>query len=183
MVVRRAPFLLIAVIFAGCRPAPSAISPAPTYAASPVPVAQSAPAASAPESHKGLPDPTITPGERTPQSHKAAKLDPETVKSVISAYGAKPGDIRTEVVRLIPAELGGTDGLKNLFLTTPWFADLKSRLDKQLVDLVKSGQITVDQAETDLTSNWVRATHKHYVRNYGAGDKEDARKIEDSNRW
>jgi hypothetical protein len=105
------------------------------------------------------------------------------MKKVKEAYGALPGDIRSEVVRLIPPELGGTDNLKNLFLTTPWFAGLKSRLDQKLIGLVRSGQITLEQAETDLTSNWVRATHKHYVRNYGAGDSAAARKIEDNNRW
>lgn len=114
---------------------------------------------------------------------KATRPDPSVVRKVLEAYGATPGDARTEVIRLIPAELGGTNGEKNLFLTTPWFADLKSRLDAKLVHLVKSGQIKVEQAESDLTGNWVRATHKYYVRNYGSTDSAAARKIEDSNRW
>ena len=180
MVARWVPVALVAL--AGCKAGPNAVSPAPTYAANTAAVSQSA-GPEAPEPHRGLPNPAITPGERTPQANKRGALNAEVVKKVKEAYGAQPGDVRSEVVRLIPPELGGTDNLKNLFLTTPWFAGLKSRLDQKLIGLVKSGQITVQQAEADLTLNWVRATHKHYVRNYGAGDRAAARKIEDTNRW
>ena len=55
---------------------------------------------------------------------------PEEVKQqVFAAYGLAPDEHVKQAIRLIPAALGGTNGPKNVFPVTPWFAGLKARLD------------------------------------------------------
>jgi hypothetical protein len=148
--------------------------------------AQPAPAGTGlnPLVRKGLPDPLLTPGhfqEGTRGADAAIPLD--TQAEVLRAYGVTAGDGQYVVLRLIPTALGGTDAPKNLFVTTPWFADLKERLDSRLTALVTARQISAAHAREELTRNWVQAVHGYYVRNYGHGDKEAARRKEDELRW
>jgi hypothetical protein len=149
--------------------------------------AQQAPAVTGlnPLVRKGLPDPLLTPGHF--QEGAAVPADApiplDTQVEVLRAYGVTAGDTQYVVLRLIPPTLGGIDAPKNLFVTTPWFADLKARLDSRLTELVTARQISADHAREDLTRNWVQAVHGYYVRNYGHGDKEAARRKEDELRW
>jgi hypothetical protein len=133
---------------------------------------------------KGLPFPPLTPGERLPTPRLDGPISKAAKQKVFANYGIGPGDALSYVViRLIPVELGGTDNPPNLFPTTPWFADLKSRLEKRLVELVKTGQLSVEQAELELKDNWVRATHRYYIRNYGIEDPDKARQKENELKW
>lgn len=131
----------------------------------------------------GLPKPELTPGERSPQPTIGIAVPEDVRKQVFKAYGIPAEDTLHVPVRLIPAAFGGTNGPKNVFPVTPWFAGLKARLDEFLIDQVRSGKMTPAQAEAELTSNWVRSCHIHYIRNYGETDAEKARKTEDQNRW
>jgi hypothetical protein len=169
--------VLLASVLTGCKPAST--SPAP---AAPPPAPAIA-AATGQGDHKGLPDSALTPGERSAKPNKRVSINPAVAKKVLESYRIAPGDPRSEVCRLIPPELGGTNNPANLFVTTPWFAGLKARLDEKLVQLVASKRITPEQAEADLKTNWVKASHKYYVRNYGEGDAATAKKKEDSLRW
>ncbi len=180
--------VIVLIAFSGCKSNPTGVSPAPAPPAAPVtsPGLPSSSDASAPPQaadRKGLPDPALTPGERDSKPHKRSNVPPAAQKQVLDAYGVPPGDTRFVVCRLIPPEIGGTNNTPNLFATTPWFANLKARLDSKLVQLVNSKQITPDQAVADLKSNWVKAAHKHYVRNYGEGTKAGAKQKEDQLRW
>ncbi len=137
---------------------------------------------------KGLPFPPITPGERIPVGGPnywlEAPITDEVKQKVFSAYGIGPVEAQSYVIiRLIPVELGGTENPANLFPTTPWFHGLKSRLDRRLVELVKGGQLTIQQAESELKDNWVRASHRYYIRNYGIDDPDKARQKEDQLKW
>ena len=149
--------------------------------------AASAPAAvietKAPEPKVGLPKPELTPGERSPKPSIGIAIPDDVKTQVFKAYGIPDGDTLHVPVRLIPAAFGGTNGPKNVFPVTPWFAGLKARLDAFLIDQVRSGKMTPAQAESELTSNWVRACHLHYIRNYGETDAEKAKKTEDQLRW
>ena len=186
MAIIRGAALMILAFMAGCQSkgggaasAPGTPAAAQTGIASPGPAAVSA----EPVRSKGLPDPKLTPGEREPRPRKRSAITPAAQQKVLRAYGIDSGDTQPVVCRLIPPEIGGTDSPKNLFVTTPWFAGLKARLDKKLVALVESKEITAEQAEKDLKRDWVKAAHKYYVRNYGEGDRAAAKKKEDENRW
>ena len=131
----------------------------------------------------GLPRPELTPGERSPQASAGVPIPDSVRKQVFTAYGFGPDDQVHIAVRLIPSALGGTNGAKNVFPVTPWFAGLKARLDDFLVGEIRAGRMTPVQAESELTSNWIRACHHHYVRNYGENDSEKARQTEDKLHW
>jgi len=133
---------------------------------------------------KGLPFPPITPGERLATPRLEGPITADVKLQVFNAYGLGPMDAQSYVIiRLIPVELGGTENVPNLFPTTPWFQDLKSRLDSRLVELVKGGRLTIQQAESELKDNWVRASHRYYIRNYGIDDPDKAREKEDQLKW
>ena len=133
---------------------------------------------------KGMPHPPLTPGARKDQPQPDGDIPRDAQEKVFAAYGMPPTVAQQYVVvRLIPAGIGGTMDPWNLFPTTPWFADLKSRLDKKLVDLVASGQMTAAQAEAELKDDWVKATHRYYIRNYGIPNPNEAREKENSLKW
>jgi hypothetical protein len=71
----------------------------------------------------------------------------------------------------------------NIFPTTPWFADLKRRLDRQLTQKVVNGEVALSRAQEELKTNWIAAAHRHYVRNYGSDNLDEARKIENRLNW
>src|SRR2546421_117633 len=169
-------------ILAGCKAQTSGISPAPEPPSALASV-QPAAATAAPGAgdRKGLPDPSLTPGERESHPNKREDIEPAVQEKVLKAYGASSG--QQVVCRLIPPEIGGTSNPPNLFVTTPWFSNLKSRLDQKIVELVASKQLTAEQAEEDLKSNWVKAAHKYFVRNYGEKTESAAHKQEESRHW
>lgn len=144
-------------------------------------------AATATKRTPGHPDPALTPGERigvVGRADRTPRPIPSEVRSaVLKAYGITAEDKRQVLCRLIPTSLGGTDSPKNLFPTTPWFSDLKTRLDRRLTQLVAEGKMSVEEAEKELTTDWIASSHRHYVRNYGENDSQAARKVEDTNKW
>jgi hypothetical protein len=132
---------------------------------------------------RGLPDPQLTPGTHTADIETENTIPEPVRQSVFAAYGLPLTDRKYVLCRLIPLGLHGTNAPQNLFPTTPWFATLKKRLDKELIALVEAKKITLRQAQSELTSNWVQSMHGHYIRNYGVSDAEKARLIEDSLSW
>jgi hypothetical protein len=132
---------------------------------------------------RGLPNPALTPGDRGTQPIVSFQIGDDTRKEVFAAYGLVPMDSKYALCLLIPASLGGTIEAKNLFPATLWFADLKSRLDKQLVEEVAAGRISADEAAAELKTDWIRAMHRHKVRNYGMHDKQSAAKVEQALHW
>lgn len=132
---------------------------------------------------KGLPNPALTPGDRGPAPLLSFRLGDDLRQQVFKEYGLNGADPKYTVCMLIPGSLGGTTELKNLFPTTRWFADLKVRLDKKLTDEVNSGALTMAQAEAELKADWIKAMHRHGVRNYGAHDRAASDKIEKTLNW
>jgi hypothetical protein len=129
---------------------------------------------------QGLPDPNLTPGDVGPNT---GLVSPETRRAVLRSYGINQDDPQYVLNTLIPASMGGSNRAANLFPTTRWFARLKVRLDATLTARVNSGAISVVDARAQLQANWIRAAHKHNVRNYGQRDPAKAKTIEDRLAW
>lgn len=136
-----------------------------------------------PYTTRGLPDPALTPGESGASGGTSAPIPAEVRQAVFAAYGIKPGDGKYVISRLIPSSLKGTDTPANLFPTTPWFVSLKGRLDTYLTEQVAGGKMSLEDAQKALTGNWIDATHRFYLRNYGEEDEAKARATEDQLKW
>lgn len=123
------------------------------------------------------PDPTLTPGEiqpismtnvcRTTQAEVIVENIPaQTRAQVFAAYGlnpANPGDY--EVDYLITPDLGGSDGLRNLWpqpYAARWSAKEKDKLEQRLHQLVCAGTMDLPTAQHEIAGNWIRA-YKKYV--------------------
>ncbi len=138
---------------------------------------------------RGLPDPALSPGEHTGRGLRSfTKANTQVIpakvqRTVLKAYGIRSDDKRFVVCYVIPPTLGGTSAVKNLFPTTPWFSNLKSRLDLHLVEMVKGGKLSVAKARQEETTNWVKAVHRYSVRNYGQTSRSKAQQVEDKIRW
>lgn len=89
---------------------------------------------------------------------------------VFQSYGFPKGnrDSRCpcEIDHLISRELGGEDHVKNLWVQSysgDWNAHMKDRLENRLHAEVCAGHITLDQAQTMITNDWV----KLYIQYFG----------------
>lgn len=124
-----------------------------------------------------LPDPTKTPGVAEP------KLTMERIcapgfstkpwrhvstgdkNAVYRAYGMKnhegacSGKEGCEVDHLIPLEVGGSNSHKNLwpqpFQGITWNAHVKDQLENDLHALVCQGQISLEEAQKCIASDWI----------------------------
>lgn len=131
----------------------------------------------------GQPDPALTPGHRQDTVRAGGAIPQSVREQVFQSYGIDLADKKHVLVRLIPVSLGGTEEPANLFPTTPWFLELKTRLDKQLAEKVSRGEMGVEQAVGELKADWIAAAHRHHVRNYGHNDKDAARQTESKLNW
>jgi hypothetical protein len=126
-----------------------------------------------------LPDPKLTPGDTIPGA--GAKIcTPGYAKSVRHVSGSlkhkvyeeygitehRPGSVECD--HLISLELGGSNDLKNLwpqsYITEPWNAHKKDALENKLHQMVCSGQISLYQAQYEISHDWIKA-YKLYVGN------------------
>jgi hypothetical protein len=132
----------------------------------------------------GMPDPALTPGDASDGRRvEAVTVPASTAATVLRAYGIDPTDTRYMVCRLVPAALGGTNQTSNLFPLTDWFAELKARLDRRLVELVMCGRLPEEAARREIESDWLRAAHRYGVRNYGFRNRSEARSVERDLKW
>ncbi len=123
------------------------------------------------------PDPKLTPGATldvtkedilTPGYTKKVRDVPQSVKDQVYAeYGITtraPGEY--EVDHLISLELGGSNSIKNLwpqsYITKPWNAHVKDRLENKLHAMVRDGQIDLKTAQQEIATDWI-AAYKKYV--------------------
>ena len=174
--------VLLAVAAAGCsmatgtQPAATqstvaAASPTPT----PVPVAtQTAPPAvlAAAPSGWGRPPGAVTPGAA---GHSLAAICPAVsaaleaarpslaVRDLVFAhYGIAPGQRhRFRIDHLIPLELDGSNGIRNLWPQPVRASHAKDRLEDKLHAMVCAGQITLAKAQRAIRTNWARAYHRY----------------------
>ena len=70
-----------------------------------------------------------------------------------------------EIDHLISLELGGSNDPANLwpepYTGTEWNAHVKDRLENRLHALVCNGQISLEEAQTAIRSNWIEAWQKY----------------------
>ena len=122
-----------------------------------------------------LPNAALTPGAtlpvtvndlRVPGYTKKVRNVPQAVKEKVYAeYGiASRAPHEYEVDHLISLELGGSNSIRNLwpqsYLTEPWNARVKDRLENKLHTMVVSGQLDLPTAQRMIATNWITAYKK-----------------------
>ena len=131
-----------------------------------------------------LPDPKLTPGDTTAVTKEeicgarpTALIDPipVSVKSqVFARYGiSTAGPSSYNIDHLVPAKLGGSNSIKNLWpqpLSGEWNYALKNKLEKQLLKKVCRGELELSKAQQEIATDWVSAYKK-----YGAESKRGPR--------
>jgi len=123
--------------------------------------------------HAQLPLNTQTPGKATKatvQQVCAADFAPKPlskgrITEAFAAYGManNPGD--RVIDQLIPANLGGSDDVDNLWPQPPkgqWSAESKDQLEAKLHEMVCSGKMPLKEAQKVIRENWVKA-YQEYV--------------------
>ena len=127
-----------------------------------------------------LPDPQMTPGATLPvatgdvcvsgYSKKVRNVPNDVKQQVYAEYGItshKPGEY--EIDHLISLEIGGSNSIKNLwpqsYLTQPWNAHVKDKLENELHAEVCSGKIDLPTAQHDISTDWIAAYKKYFHTN------------------
>jgi hypothetical protein len=127
-----------------------------------------------------LPDPKMTPGATLPvatgdicvsgYSKKVRNVPNDVKEQVYAEYGItshKPGEY--EVDHLISLELGGSNSIKNLwpqsYVTQPWNAHVKDKLENELHNEVCSGKIDLPTAQHEIATDWIASYKKHFHTN------------------
>ncbi len=122
------------------------------------------------------PDPAKTPGDVmttdakvicVPGYSKSVRNVPQAIKEqAYRSYGItsrQPGEY--EIDHLISLELGGSNSIRNLwpesFITQPLNAHVKDTLENKLHELVCAGQLPLEQAQKEISENWVEAYRKY----------------------
>ena len=100
-------------------------------------------------------------------SKRVRHVTAETKRAVYAEYGVTvhaPGDY--EVDHLISLEIGGSNSIKNLwpesYLTEPWNARVKDKLENRLHRLVCAGTISLKEAQDAIAKDWI-AAYKRYM--------------------
>jgi hypothetical protein len=92
---------------------------------------------------------------------------PESVKKEVYAeyHITHHSKGQYEVDHLISLELGGSNDIKNLwpesYLTDPWNAHVKDKLENRLHRLVCTGKITLKEAQDAISKDWIAAYIKY----------------------
>jgi len=127
-----------------------------------------------------LPDPKMTPGATLPvatgdicvsgYSQKVRNVPADVKQQVYAEYGItshQPGEY--EVDHLISLELGGSNSIKNLwpqsYLTQPWNAHVKDKLENEIHAEVCSGKVDLPTAQHDISTDWIAAYKKYFHTN------------------
>ena len=123
------------------------------------------------------PDPALTPGSADPValtelcSRSNNDLDPrvpiEKERAVFRAYRLDERAARAyQVDYLINPQLGGNDRIENLwpepYHATVWNARAKDALEMHLHGMVCTGQLDLQAAQQDLSSDWIAAYKKYF---------------------
>jgi len=122
------------------------------------------------------PDPKLTPGdtiavtkEELCGARHTSLIDPIPVRvkgQVFDRYGiSTAGPFSYNIDHLIPAKLGGSNSIKNLWpqpLSGEWNYVLKNKLEKQLLKKVCRGELELSKAQQEIATDWVSA-YKKYV--------------------
>lgn len=126
-----------------------------------------------------LPNPVLTPGTILTTDAKVVCVTgyTKTVRNVptaeaaqvYAAYGVRSHKLREyEIDHLISLELGGSNAPTNLwpqsYITSPWNAHVKDKLENRLHAEVCAGRLGLAAAQTMIATDWI----KTYISYYGA---------------
>lgn len=124
-----------------------------------------------------LPNPRLTPGATLPVTKaqvcvrgyagRARHVTEATKRAVFREYGIKdPAPHDWEIDHLVSLELGGSNAIQNLwpqsYITKPYNAHVKDRLEDRLHALVCHGKVSLQVAQQAIRGNWI-ATYRKYV--------------------
>jgi hypothetical protein len=127
-----------------------------------------------------FPDPTKTPGKVDPRLTKeilCAKdftttsvrdVSEELKDKVFASYGMQPSNdpCPCEVDHFVPLELGGSNDEENLwpqsYLTKPWNALVKDKLEDRLHSEVCKGETGLKNAQEEIRADWKKAYQKRF---------------------
>jgi hypothetical protein len=133
-----------------------------------------------------MPNPRLTPGDTlavaardicVPGYTKKVRNVPAAVRmQVYAEYGiANHAPRAFEVDHLISLELGGSNSLRNLwpesYLTAPYNAHVKDRLENRLHEEVCTGRTPLASAQREIATDWIGA----YRRRFGVPGMPSAR--------
>jgi hypothetical protein len=125
-----------------------------------------------------LPDPAISPGAaRVVTQHDLCTTSTKLVRNVPSSekkavfkeYGMDGNDRSVckdgfEIDHIISLELGGSNDIKNLWPQNycgPCGAHIKDKLENKLHALICSGDIAIEEAQQEISTDWVDSYNKH----------------------
>ena len=107
-----------------------------------------------------LPNPKLTPGRVAKRDKDRGGVTLKMEQKVFARYRL-PWTRRNEfkIDHLIPVELGGADTIDNLWpqslRTKPYGADRKELLTEVLLTRIRAGQMTVAQAQEQISRDWI----------------------------
>ena len=113
-----------------------------------------------------VPNPKLTPGKIAQRDKDRSGVTLAMERKVFARYRI-PWGRRAEfkIDHLIPVELGGADRLENLWpqslRTKPYGADRKELLTEVLLARIAKGQITLGQAQEQISRDWIDAFIDH----------------------
>ena len=113
-----------------------------------------------------LPNPKLTPG-RVAKSEKDRDGVTTAMEQKIFARYRLPWEWRAsfKIDHLIPLELGGADTIDNLWPqrieAKPYGPGRKELLTEVLLEKVRSGRLTLDQAQEEIRRDWIDAFIDH----------------------
>src|SRR5262249_54132096 len=127
------------------------------------------------EAGSDLPNPQLTPGDSVNVSaadickpnykNRRSKVSAALKSQVFARYRLNGYDLGYNVELLIPASLGGSNSITNLWpqrLSAEWSWQRKNRLEHRLRKLVCNGELDLKQAQREISTNWIDA-YKKYI--------------------
>jgi hypothetical protein len=113
-----------------------------------------------------LPNPKLTPGTIAAADKDRSGVTVAMEQKVFARYRlAWSRRAEFKIDHLIPLELGGADTIQNLWpqrvRAKPYGADRKEQLTEVLVERVKAGEITLAQAQEQISRDWIDAFIDH----------------------
>jgi hypothetical protein len=109
-----------------------------------------------------LPNPKLTPGRIAEHDKDRAGVTVSMEQKVFARYRLPwPRRAEFKIDHLIPIELGGADTIDNLWpqrvRAKPYGADRKELLAELFLQRIRSGRMTIAQAQEEIRRDWIDA--------------------------
>ncbi|HSV61978.1 MAG TPA: HNH endonuclease signature motif containing protein [Chthoniobacterales bacterium] len=120
----------------------------------------------APPHNALLPNPKLTPGRVAKSEKERSGVTLAMERKVFARYHL-PWERRArfKIDHLIPLELGGADTIDNLWPqkleAKPYGPERKELLTQVLLEKVRSGRLTLEQAQEEIRRDWIDAFIDH----------------------